>query len=216
MTDNTKAIQLAVIEGGHPFDVPNFNRFFWSMEGVETYQQSFDNWCEDWGQCRNSYDAILFYNMTMELPEEAEHPFNMAVNSLGETGMGVFVLHHSILSFPKNETWRALTGLEDSAFDYHIGEDVTIDAAKDGHPITEGLGSWEMHDETYTMAGPGAGSETLFTADHPKSMKTVGWTRTHRNARVFCFQPGHDKIAWACPEFHEVVHRGIRWVARKL
>jgi type 1 glutamine amidotransferase len=53
----------------------------------------------------------------------------------------------------------------------------------------------------------------LLTTDHPKSMKTLGWVRQHRNARVFCLQSGHDGVTWASPEFRTVLERGIRWCA---
>jgi len=72
-----------------------------------------------------------------------------------------------------------------------------------------------MHDETYTMQEPGAGCEVLFTVDHDPSMQALGWVTEYKKARVFCFQPGHDHLAWENPTFREVLRRGIRWAARQ-
>jgi type 1 glutamine amidotransferase len=73
-----------------------------------------------------------------------------------------------------------------------------------------------MVDETYAMADAGTGSEILLTMDHPRSMKTIAWTRPYRNSRVFCFQCGHDNQAWENPNFREVLARGIRWTAGRM
>ena len=72
-----------------------------------------------------------------------------------------------------------------------------------------------MVDETCTMADAGEGSGTLLTVDHPKSMKTLAWTRSHKESRVFCFESGHDNVTWVNAEFRNVLQRGIRWCARR-
>ena len=82
--------------------------------------------------------------------------------------------------------------------------------------ITRGVAAWQMIDETYTMADAGADSEILLTTRHPKSMRTLAWTRTHNNARVFCFQSGHDNQTWQNRAFREVLSRGIHWTARRI
>ena len=73
-----------------------------------------------------------------------------------------------------------------------------------------------MVDETYTMADAGPGSEILLTIDHPKSMKTIAWTRQFKRSRVFCFQSGHDDRTWANASFREVLRRGIHWCAARI
>jgi type 1 glutamine amidotransferase len=75
---------------------------------------------------------------------------------------------------------------------------------------------WDMVDETYTMADAGEDSAILFTAQHEKSMKTIGWTRQHKESRVFCFQSGHDNETWTNESFKEVLRRGILWCGRRL
>jgi type 1 glutamine amidotransferase len=58
-----------------------------------------------------------------------------------------------------------------------------------------------------------ASSRVLLTVDHPKSARTLAWTRTYRDARVFAFQLGHDNQAWVNESFREVLGRGIGWAA---
>jgi type 1 glutamine amidotransferase len=83
------------------------------------------------------------------------------------------------------------------------------------HPITRGLAAWELTDETYTVNLPGTDSHVLLTTDHPKCMRTVGWTREVGKSRVFCLQSGHDNAAFSNPNFGAVLQRGIEWLAER-
>jgi type 1 glutamine amidotransferase len=56
----------------------------------------------------------------------------------------------------------------------------------------------------------------LLTADHPKSMKAIAWTRQHGQSRVFCFQSGHDNDTWENAGFRNVLERGILWCAQRV
>ena len=73
-----------------------------------------------------------------------------------------------------------------------------------------------MLDETYVVAEPDADSEILLFTDDPKSMRSIAWTRRYKNARVFCFQSGHDHHAYENPNFRLVISRGIQWAAGRL
>ena len=84
------------------------------------------------------------------------------------------------------------------------------------HPITHGMTDFEMIDETYLMDEPGEGSEILLTTDHDVSMKNIAWVRQFRNARVFCYQSGHDNQTYADLNFRKVLERGIHWVTGRL
>jgi len=71
-----------------------------------------------------------------------------------------------------------------------------------------------MVDETYTMADAGSDSEVLITYDHPKSMKTIAWTRQYRKSPVFCLEQGHDHLSWNNRSFRMILQRGIMWCTR--
>ena len=209
---------VAVITGGHSYDVVNFHGLFRSIPDADVYIQSIDDFAASPENLRDSYDVVLFYIMMMAEPVDegaawyAGKPLT-ALEHLGETEQGIFVMHHALLAYPTWPQWSEIVGIEDRSFGYHMGETIRIDIANPDHPITRGLDAWDMIDETYTMADAGEGSDILLTTDHPRSLGTIAWTRQYRNSRVFCFESGHDNDTWADPHFREVVRRGIQWCA---
>ncbi len=205
-------LTTAVITGAHPFDVPGFHRLFREMEGIDAYIQDLENYNWDWGQMRDRYDVVLFYNMHMHSDELAAS----VLNGLGRTQQGIVFLHHALLAYPDNALWSELVGISDRRFGYHPDQSLTIQVADQTHPITTGMVDWVITDESYTMQSPDVGSHALLTVDHPLCMRTVGWTRTFRQSRVFCLALGHDQTAWANPEFRTVLRRGILWAGGRL
>ena len=168
---------------------------------------------------RDAYDAVVFYIMLMDGPTDENLPWyagkpKTALEHLGATGQGVVVLHHALLAYPQWPLWSELVGIADRKFGYHMNQQLHVDVSHPEHPITRGLQSWDMIDETYTMTDAGAGSEILLSVEHPQSMKTIGWTRQYKKSRVFCFESGHDNQTWINPNFREVLRRGIQWCAR--
>ena len=207
------ALRLAVVTGGHPYDVPSFHKFFRALPGVDAYIQHMDDFTATPEAVRDQYDVVLFYHMLMQGPPDG--PVKAALEHLGATQQGIVVLHHALLAYPQWPVWSELVGIKDRKFGFYYGQTLQVQVAKTDHPITRGLASWTMGDETYTMADAGEGSEILLTVEHPKSMKTIGWTRQFKKSRVFCLQSGHDNVTWADAGFREVLHRGLRWCARR-
>jgi hypothetical protein len=162
---------------------------------------------------RDEYDTVVFYHMLMPGPEG---PIKTTLERVGMTEQGIVVLHHALLAHPEWGLWSEVVGIANRKFWFYHDQQIKVQVANTQHPITRGLQSWEMVDETYTMADADEGSEILLTVDHPKSMRTIGWTRQFKKSRVFCLESGHDNQAWANPNFREVLHRGISWSARRL
>ena len=217
----SKPIKTAVITGGHAFDVVNFHTLFRSLDGIDAYVQHLDDFAVAPQAVRDSYDVVLFYIMMRDTPTDEGLPWyagkpRTALERLGELGQGIVVLHHAILAYPEWPLWNAVVGIQDRQFGFYMDQSLTLNVADDQHPITRGLHDWKMSDETYTMAGAGDGSAVLLTIDHPKSMRTIAWTRVYKKSRVFCFQSGHDNSAYTDPNFRTVLSRGISWAARCL
>jgi type 1 glutamine amidotransferase len=210
-------LKVAVIEGYHPFEVPQWRALFEQMEGIDSFFQSIDNWAFDCAGCKDEYDVVLFYNMNMSL-EDA--PFKdqllKALDGLKHSRQGKVFLHHAILAYPELSLWSDFIGIENRSFDYHADQQYTVEIVCSQHPITKGFKSWEIEDETYTMQDTNGKSDVLLMADYSKSMKTIGWTRNVNNARVFCLQCGHDHLAWENPNYIEILQRGILWTGKKL
>lgn len=214
-------VKTAVVTGGHSYDVVNFQGLFHGLDGIEPYVQHMDDFASSPEDVRDSYEAVVFYIMLMEGPCDEGQPWyagkpKEALEHLGETEQGILVLHHAILAYPQWSLWNEIVGIEDRSFGYHVDQSIHIEVADEKHPITRGMSGWDMVDETYTMADTAIGSDVLLTAAHPKSMKTIGWTRQQRKARVFCLQSGHDNQTWQDARFREVLQRGIHWTARRI
>jgi len=220
MDATERPIRAAVITGAHTYDVVGFTDLFRSLPGVDAYVQTVEDFAGDAARAKSFYEALVFYNCHEDTPTGEgkwfEKPVRSVLEGLGQARQGIFLLHHSILAFPKWDYWASIVGIPDRAFGrVQVGETVRVFVADKDHPITRGLPDWEIVDETYEMAGPGEDSEVLLTTDHPASMPVLAWTRRFRDARVFCFQCGHDNRAYAHPQFREVVGRGIRWCAER-
>lgn len=219
---NSSPIKTAVVTGAHSFNVMDFHHLFGALDGVECYIQHMDDFGSASQAERDSYDAVVMYIFIREEPQDEEEPWYFArkpkeaIEHLGDTEQGIVVLHHAILAYPKWSLWNQLVGIEDRSFGAHFDQGLRIDLADERHPITDGMASWEMRDETYTMPDAKEGSDILLTTAHAKSMRTIGWAREHKKARVFCFQSGHDNQTWQEPGFRQVLQRGIHWVSRRI
>lgn len=215
----TNPLTVAVITGGHSYDVPNFHRFFRNLAGVDAYIQHLDDFATSTDAVRDSYDVLLFYIMMMEGPTDALPGFRgkprRVLERLAQTGQGIVVMHHALLAYPEWPAWNALVGIGDRKLHgYSHDETLAIQVVDSTHPITQGLQDWTLVDETYAMADADADNQLLLTVDHADSMRTIAWARTYGQSRIFCLQLGHDNQAWADQNFQTLVRQGIAWSAR--
>ena len=217
-------LEIAVVTGGHPYQVQAFDALWKAMPGVNAVVQNIDDFTASSTEVRDSYAAVVFFFMPADEPEEDDAPWfagkpKAALEHLGATEQGIVVLHHGILAYRAWPGWAELCGLPDrGGFSFAPNEDVPVRVVNRNHPITVGLDDWRLTDELYKINSslPAGESDVLMTTDHPKSMQALAWTRLHGNSRVFCFQPGHDRTAWSNPTFVEVLRRGVKWTAKKL
>jgi type 1 glutamine amidotransferase len=214
-----KTIKIAVVTGGHPFDVVNFHQLFRSLEGVDAYIQHIDEFSTSSQQARDSYDVVVFYLMMMNTPQDTGVPPyagqpKTALENLGNTEQGIVVLHHAILAYLEWPVWSEIVGISDRKFGYYNDQILDVQIANHSHPITQGMQGWRQIDETYTMQDASAGSTILLSADHPKSMKTIAWVREYKKSRVFCYESGHDQTTYGDANFRKTLAQGIAWTAR--
>jgi uncharacterized protein len=220
---STPALKVAVVTGGHSYEVPHFHQLFRRLPHLDIYIQHLEDFASSSQAVREEYDVILFYIMMVAgpvdegLPGYAGKP-RSALAQLGQTGQGLFLLHHSLLAYPEWPAWNALTGIKNSWADFSYEHDQTlrVHVADPDHPITQDLADWEMIDETYKMNEPDENSHILLTVDHPQSMHAIAWTQQYGQSRVFCLQSGHDNQAWENEQFATLIRRGILWCARRL
>jgi type 1 glutamine amidotransferase len=213
-------LRIAVVTGGHAFDVPNFYRLFRQLPGIDAYPQHLEHFASSPEEVRDGYDAVVFYGMDQGVPEEegrraAGNP-KAAIERTVAQGQGIVVLHHALLAWEKWDLWNQLIGFDNRNFRYKEGLQLAIEVADGDHPVTEGVGGFETVDEGYVLHGDYDGKGTvLLTVDHEDAMKQVAWAREHDKCRVFCLTLGHDNAAWSNQGFREILRRGIAWSARK-
>ena len=208
--------KVAVITGGHAFDVIGFHDLFRSLQGCDCYIQPLEDWSADLVGNGKRYDVVVFYNMHTVAPQDAPggRRTRQAIDALGE-GPGIVVLHHGILAFKADPVWDAIVGMQDRTInDYSHDEKLTVRIADRDHAITRGLADFTITDETYDFRDvEGPDSHVLLTVEHPNTMSTQAWTRTYRQVRVLNLVPGHDNQAYANDTFRTVLRRGILWCA---
>ena len=211
-------VTAAVITGGHHYDVVEFRRLFRELEGVDAYVQHIEDFASGNADERARYDVIVLYCMPGGVPsaEPAAHPQRTplaAWEGLGATSQGIVMLHHGMFAYPEWPTWKAIAGIVKKRFTYHPNETLRVDVADPEHPISHGLRSWEMVDELYEMNEPEDDRRVILSTDHPRSVRSIAWTGSYRNARVFTFVSGHDSRTWQNTGFRTVLRRGIAWAA---
>ena len=220
MSNSPATLRVAVVTGGHSFDVVAFRDLFQALPGIDPVIQHMDDWSCASPKARAAYDVVVSYSLLLEGPTDEGLPWyqGQPLTALGEllrSGQGIVLLHHAILAYPTWKPYSDLVGIPDRRFGYHFTGPVTIDVADATHPITRDLpGSWTLDDETYTMAEPaGEHVHVLLTTKHQPSMRTIAWTNRVGRTPVFCYQSGHGPATYRDANFRAVLTRGIVAVA---
>jgi hypothetical protein len=225
---NPDKISVAVIIGGHAYDVPAFKRLFDSFEDVVAYPQDISNFSRAWGVPPAAYDVLLFYNAGGDTAADLDATWgagtSAAVEAVGQAEQGVVMLHHAIRSYMAWPKWSALLGIpheqrEGSEFTVEFGQTMRVSVTDPGHPVGRGIEPWDVVNEAWpTMAWtPKADATVIMTTDNEVTRtKTMAWCHHLDNARVFCLTPGHDNEAYSQPGYRTTLHRGIRWAAGRL
>ncbi len=212
---------VAVVTGGHAYDVPGFHRLVRTLPEIDAYVQPLEDFVADVAGCRDAYEAVCFYCMHRETPgpEAAVGKQGVcdAIEGLTRTGQGLLVLHHGLCAWPAWPFWSEVCGIADRGSPpYHFDQTVPVHVVDTDHRIPKTLIDFTLADETYEMPEPDADSEVVLTTDHPRSMRALGWTRQVGRSRVFCLQPGHGPAAWTHPGFRTVLQRGLLWCAGRI
>jgi type 1 glutamine amidotransferase len=217
LPDNGK-IRVAVVTGGHAFQVPPFYAVFRAIPEIDFYPQALDEFTFD-EALAGAYDVVVFYHMHRFTPADElpwyQSKFFSTLEKLGREGQGICLLHHSLVGFQEWPFWSEVAGMADRTMRaFHMNQTVETHIADPGHPVTRGLSDWTMTDETYEMpdAKPEDGNRILLTTSHPKSARTLAWARTFRGSRVLCYQAGHDTQTFDDPNFRRMMRNGILWL----
>ena len=120
-----------------------------------------------------------------------------------------------------HDVWKFFTGKtvdegkEVGPSGYQHDRDMTVSICDRAHPITWGLDTFTIHDETYNKYSIAPGVTPLLTTNDPTSDKVIGWTHVCGNSRVVYLQLGHDRNAFDDPGYRRLVAQAIQWTAKR-
>jgi len=218
-------MKVVVITGGHGFEHEPFFKMFDHMEGIRYTEAAQKDHSEIFEDIRGwDYDVIVFYNMTQNISQKRRKNFTRLLDE----GVGVVALHHTMGAFQQWPRFKKIIGAKYLLKDTTVGGvpqkgstfkhdlDVNVRIADRNHPITQGIGDFTIHDETYKNCWFDKDNHVLLTTDHPTSDKTIGWVRNFEGARICTIQLGHDAKAYANENYQTLIERAILWTAGKL
>ncbi|MDB6129645.1 MAG: hypothetical protein JWM04_752 [Verrucomicrobiales bacterium] len=215
---STNDLRVLVITGGHDHETAFYGLFDGYKEfGWVPVSDSTLAFKQD---IRSKYDVLVFYDFTRDIDDKAKKNLRDFV----ESGKGVVVLHHGILSFQKWPWWyeevvgglyrlESKGGIPNSTVKF--GEEHWITAAGQ-HPITEGLTPFHVTDETYKGLLISSNNIPLLLTDNATSDRTVAWIGPCTTSKVVFIQLGHDHSPFQHPSYRALVHNSILWTAGKL
>ncbi len=215
------AIKLLVVTGGHAYDTAEFVQMFRAMPGIVT---EFGEKPGIWQKIRESgpFDVLVFYDMYQEISEKEKEIFLDEF----ERGTGMVFLHHSLGSHQEWPGYAKLVGGKIYIEDYTVDTTLILDYYHDinlkvrvidpDHPVTRGVGDYEVIDEGYVNTELVPGLKTLLETDHSKCDRYVGWTHEVGNSRVVYLMGGHDKRAFENESFSRILENAIRWTSENV
>ncbi len=214
VAETARPVQVMVVTGGHAHDAA-FGSLFEGYPEISAKIHPRDvafRW-----DLRKNWDVIVFYDLTEEI-EETERAH---LKAFVEGGKGLVILHHALADYGGWEWWwrevvggryvmKGEGGL--AATTYHRDQEVEIEPARE-HPITAGLGKFQLTDEVYKQMWRAAGSKAILTTGHPLSDRVVGWISAYEKSRVVAIQCGHDRKSYTNTSYRRLVRNSILWAA---
>jgi type 1 glutamine amidotransferase len=217
-----KTVSVLVVTGGHKYEKQPFTAMFDAIEGMQWSGFELTDDSEVFEDISNwDYDVVVFYNMTQNISAKRRANFL----TLLDRGVGVVVLHHSIVSFNDWPEYKKIIGAkyyqkettEDGivwpASTYQHDVQMPVHIADTRHPITAGLRDFTILDETYKGLSLEPDNHLLLTTEEPTSQKEIGWTRLYRKSRICTIQLGHGPDAYNHPAYRKLLCQAIQWTA---
>jgi type 1 glutamine amidotransferase len=217
-------LRVLVTYGGHGFDEKDFWAMFDAMPGIQYTKAALPQQADLLKPgLEKTCDCVVMYDMVGgSTPEQQQ-----ALVALLNQGIGVVSLHHNLGAHSKWPEFRKIIGgqfilapteIDGRKFEvskWSHDEDLSIAVADKDHPITKGIADFKIHDETYLGYYTAPGVKVLLKTDHPKNSPDLAWATQYGKSRVFYLMLGHDKQAYANPNYPKLVLQGIHWAAGK-
>lgn len=152
------------------------------------------------------YNALLVYANIDEIDRESEQ----AILTYVRQGGGFVPIHSASFCFRNSQDMVKLIGAQ---FREH-GTGVFRTQLETDHPINRSYAGFESWDETYVhhLHNPENRTVLSYRVDE-RGREPWTWVRDEGQGKVFYTAWGHDQRTWSRPGFHNLLERGIRWVA---
>jgi hypothetical protein len=224
--ESNSPVRVLVTHGGHAFQEKPFFAMFQEMEGVH-YQEAempeaLDLFRPGLGE---KYDVVVMYDMFRFPISERQKENFLALLETGE--IALLSLHHNLGAYRDWPEYRKIIGGSYVFEPFTAGgeqygkstfahdQDVTVTVDDREHPITEGVETFEIHDEVYGSVYVAPEVNVLLTTEHPKASGALAWTHRYRHTPVFHLMLGHDGRAFDHQSFRKVLRQGILWLASR-
>jgi len=137
-----------------------------------------------------------------------------------ESGKGLVAVHHCIASYQDWPWYREMLGgmyfrkaeAGHAASTYLHDVDLKAEPAA-RHPVLEGVGPMQIHDETYKGMWISPKATVLLRTGHSTSDGPLAWISAYEKSRVVYIQLGHGREAHEHPGFRRLVRNAVLWVA---
>ena len=217
-------IRLLIFSGGHDFNTNEFFQVFKDNHEVTFVAATHPNAHKLLRpESAANFDVLVLYDMWQKIDAETKTNF---VNFL-KAGKGLVSLHHSIANYQDWPLqWEIVGGryyLQPMKVDgvpkarsiWKHDVEVPVRVVDPNHPVTRGVKDFVIRDETYGLYDMLPGSNQLLATDEATSAKHLAWAKNWGDARVVYLQLGHDKLAYANPNFRQLLAQAIRWTAKR-
>jgi uncharacterized protein len=158
-------------------------------------------------QSIGNYDVFLDYTHGGNLNDEQTES-GMKFVAEGKALVGV----HSAAVDKQSPKYIKLLGGKYAGHSEEAPSKVTI--IEPVHPITSGIGDFEIIDEIYKLDYERDSFQTLITSTVQGTVSPVCWIKEYGKGKVTFLSLGHGKQAFENGNFQELVIRMVKWAVR--
>ncbi|GGO19668.1 ThuA domain-containing protein [Micromonospora parathelypteridis] len=161
---------------------------------------------------------LLVVNASADRPAPIpdDETFARILDGFLARGGSLLATHSATLAFPQQASWRSAIGAawqHGRTFHPPIGPSLVRHSGVD-HPISTGLGDFEVFDERYTDLEliDGVDVEPLYVHDEGGDTHPLVWARTVGSSRIVYSALGHDARSYESPGHVELLRRIVDWL----
>jgi uncharacterized protein len=164
----------------------------------------------------NRYDAIVFGTGFTRSARQADGTVKREaeLSAEQEEGLRNFVAGGKGLVGVHGTAWwingRAMDLIGGAANWHPPGLTFTVHVEQPDHPITQGVGDFEVEDEIYISAYDPT-INVLASAEWHGRAHPMAWVKPYNKGRVFYTTLGHTSATFQRPAMQQLLSQGVRW-----